>query len=90
MTHVRIMLNSTSKQYMRLDARKHAFEVCKQQEHSSVSASAQFGLCLYFFAYWVVSYLNLLHYEFTAKWGDGTYYIISFCVHISFGTQFEW
>ena len=23
-------------------------------------------------------------------WGDGTYYIISFCVHKSFGTQFEW
>ena len=26
----------------------------------------------------------------TATWGDGTYYIISFCVHNSFGTWFEW
>ena len=23
-------------------------------------------------------------------WGEGTFYIITFCVHKSFGTQFEW
>ena len=67
MTHVRIMLNSASKQYMRPDARRHAFEVCKQQKRRSVSASVQFDLRFFFFAYWVVSYINLLHYVFTAK-----------------------
>ena len=23
-------------------------------------------------------------------WGEGTFYVITFCVHKSFGTQFEW